>query len=87
MKTQLVVTTDNNALIEELKIVIERFIGQYKNNTNTPITIETKIENPAVFDDIRQLKGILNQYYDKPLTDDDIKNGIHQGIMDRAMLS
>lgn len=82
MQSQLVVTAENH-IIEELKTVIEGFIGQ--QNKSDIISIETKVSEPVVFDDIRQLKGILNPYYPKTLTDQDIENGIHQGMMDRAM--
>ena len=81
MQSQLVVTADNH-IIEELKTVIEGFIGQQNKSV---ISIETKVSKPVVFDDIRQLKGILNQYHQKPLTDEEIEHGIHQGIIDRAM--
>lgn len=82
MQTQLVVTADNY-LIEELKTVIEGFISKHQNDE---IMVETKIKKAVVFDDIRELKGILNQYYRKPLTDEEIENGIHQGIIQRAMI-
>lgn len=82
MKTQLVVTAEIG-LIEELKTVIEGFIGQHQNKIED-VVIETK--SPMVFDDIRQLKGILNPYYHQPLTDEAIENGIHQGIAQRAMM-
>lgn len=85
MQSQLVVTAENH-LIEELKTVIEGFIGQHQDKADA-ITIETKPQQPMVYDDIRQLKGILNKHYPKPLTDEDIKNGIHQGIMQRTMMS
>lgn len=84
MQSQLVVTAENT-LIEELKTVVEDFIVQHKSADDN-ITIETKPQNPVVYDDICSLKGILNQYYTKPLTDEDIENGIHQGMIQRAML-
>lgn len=84
MQTQLVVTAETG-LIEELKTVIEGFIGERQDKAKQVI-IETKPQVPVVFNDIRQLKGVLNQYYPKPLTDEEIENGIHQGIMQRAMI-
>ncbi|WP_323843142.1 hypothetical protein [Moraxella sp. Pampa] len=82
MQTQLVVTADNY-LIEELKTVIEGFISKHQNDE---IMVETKIKKAVTFDDVRELKGILNQYHPKPLTDEEIENGIHQGIIQRAMI-
>lgn len=84
MQTQLVVTAETG-LIEELKTVIEGFIGKHQDKADG-IIIETKPQIPMAVNDIRQLKGILNQYYPKPLTDEEIENGIHQGIMQRAMI-
>ena len=49
MQSQLVVTADNH-IIEELKTVIEGFIGQQNKSV---ISIETKVSKPVVFDDIR----------------------------------
>lgn len=85
MPTQLIVTAENG-VIEELKTIVEGFIAQYQDGDKRSITVETKITTPVVFDDIRQLKGILNSYYPKPLSDEEIDNGIHQGMMDRTML-
>ncbi|MDO4250015.1 MAG: hypothetical protein Q4C68_00740 [Moraxella sp.] len=85
MPTQLIVTAENG-VIEELKTVVEGFIAQYQDGDKKSITVETKMTTPVVFDDIRQLKGILNSYYPKPLSDEEIDNGIHQGMMDRTML-
>lgn len=85
MPTQLIVTAENR-VIEELKTVVEGFIAQYQDGDKKSITVETKMTTPVVFDDIRQLKGILNSYYPKPLSDEEIDNGIHQGMMDRTML-
>lgn len=82
MQTQLVVTADNY-IIEELKTVIEGFISKHQNDK---IVIETKVQKAVVFDDIRALKGILNPYYPKPLSDEAIENGIHQGMIQRVML-
>lgn len=82
MQTQLVVTADNY-LIEELKTVIEGFISKHQNDE---IMVETKIKKAVAFDDVRELKGILNQYHPKPLIDEEIENGIHQGIIQRAMI-
>ncbi len=85
MPTHLIVTAENG-VIEELKIVVEGFTAQYQDGDKKSITVETKMTTPVVFDDIRQLKGILNSYYPKPLSDEEIDNGIHQGMMDRTML-
>lgn len=85
MPTQLIVTAENG-VIEELKTIVEGFIAQYQDGDKKSITVETKMTTPVVFDDIRQLKGILNSYYPKPLSDEEIDNGIHQGMMDRTML-
>lgn len=84
MQTQLTITADSY-LIEELKTIVEGFIIDHQDKANG-IKIETKSQTPVVFDDIRALKGILNPYYPKPLTDEAIENGIHQGIIERAMI-
>lgn len=83
MPAQLIVTAEN-ALIEELKTVIEGFIAEKDANIQS-VMIETRTKEPLVFDDVRQLKGILDPYYPKSLTDKDIEDGIHQGMMDRAI--
>lgn len=85
MQTLQLVATVQDDVIGQFKIAIENFVKQYK--TEKPIIAKVEIiEPPTSFDNIKQLKGILNHYYDKPLTDEDIEEGINAGILDRAMI-
>ncbi|OOR87213.1 hypothetical protein B0181_10865 [Moraxella caviae] len=84
MKTLHITATANDVVIEQLKTIIENFAGQQDKAES--IAIKTELAQPMVYDDIRQLKGILNTHYPKPLSDSDIENGIAQGAAQRAMM-
>lgn len=85
MQTLQLVATAQDDVMNQFKTAIENFIQQYK--TEKPITAKVEIiETPMQFDNVKQLKGILNQYYHQPLTDKDIEDGIMQGALDRAMM-
>ncbi len=93
MKTLQITATANDETIEQLKVAIEGFIGQFNYQQNNELTTQVEIISPVLNTSIQKvvendtLFGRFSHYVIHPLSDKDIENAIAEGAYERAMRS
>lgn len=91
MKTLQITATANDEIIEQLKVAIEGVFGKFNDEKPNELNAQVEVLNLPIDEPIQKvvendtLFGRFSHYVTRPLTDDDIEQGIVTGAYGRAM--